>query len=688
MLRAQFEKIYAEHATRRSEACRQQATTALTESEKYSYSWLQIRLELEDSICSGIMNDLGTQEKMAQRAMGRAQTQHGYGELYLRSLYFAADEKMVVGDRPSAWRLSITGLQRYWSGQYPRIQAYNLYGGLAFDAGSHEQFNIQVALWREAIAEFGSDANLLRRATAHELLARAANGAQQPRLAEKHYAEAARLYMLAPQTDASRWNAIESQIRNAQLESHQGQLDNALGSLISVQDQIRSLSNNYLVQMFYSVLGELQLRRHREADAERALQPALALAEQNLASLKSEAERFTWKNDATPVYLALTEAKLVQGFPQESLEVYESYLGASQRAGSGRRPPSGLVSHLPLLSGETVLVYAALPDGLAIWVCDDRGLHADWIAKPTDELQELAARFYDLASDPKSDLNALRRDGRSLYAALIRPVEERLAPGRTLVIEADGWMTRVPFEALVDAGNHYLIERWPVVHSLGQDSEARLRNASDRTNDENGRISAGTPALIVASAASSQREGLPPLIGVDAEADTVAKGFQSPRVLRGTEATLRAVQENLPSAAVFHFAGHSFVTPERSGLLLENAGHQTKNPSLLDAAVVRKLNVRTMQLAVLSACSTEAGAGSAGGLNSVTEALLRAGVPHVVASRWEVVETRGFIDDFYRSALSGQLVSESIRTASRNMLADPRTAHPYYWSTFAAYGRP
>src|SRR5260370_1695848 len=90
--------------------------------------------------------------------------------------------------------------------------------------------------------------------------------------------------------------------------------------------------------MFYSVLGELQLRRHREAEAEQALQPALTLAEQSLASLKSEAERISWKNDAAPVYLALTEAKLVQGYPRESLEVYESYLGASQRATPDRPP--------------------------------------------------------------------------------------------------------------------------------------------------------------------------------------------------------------------------------------------------------------------------------------------------------------------------------------------------------------
>jgi CHAT domain-containing protein len=690
VLRAKFEQAYAAQMMRRSEACRRQATDALTESEQYPYSWLQIQLELEEGICSGLMDDLGTQEKMAQRAMDRAQ-KNGYGGLYLRSLYFAADEKFVAGDRSSAWSLSLAGLQRYWSSQYPSNRGHHFYTGMAYDAASHDQFNLQVAVWREAVMVFGSDRELQLQATGHELLAQAAKAAHQPRLAEQEYAEAARLYALSPQTEASSSNAIENQIRNAQLESHQGQLDNALGRLISVQDQIRPLSNNYLVQMFYSVLGELQLRRHREAEAEQALQPALTLAEKNLASLGSDAERITWKNDAAPVYLALTEAKLLQGYPQESLEVYESYLGASQGAATGRQSfetkvpqPSRLALRLPLLSRETVLVYAALPDGLAIWVCDDRGVHLEWIAKPTDELQELAARFYDLASDPKSDLNALRRDGLSLYVALILPVEQRLAPGRTLVIEADGWLAHVPFEALVDVQNHYLIEHWAVVHSLGQDFEARLRSDDDRDQS----IAAGMPALVVASTASSQSEGLPPLAGIAEEADAVASGFHSPRVLKGSEATLRAVQENLPSAAVFHFAGHSLFTPDRSGLLLENVGQKTEIPSLIDAAAVRKLNVRSLQLAFLSACSTESGVGTSGGFNSVTEALLRAGVPHVVASRWGVVETRAFIDDFYRSALSGQLVSEAIRRASRNMLADNRTAHPYYWSAFAAYGRP
>ena len=250
------------------------------------------------------------------------------------------------------------------------------------------------------------------------------------------------------------------------------------------------------------------------------------------------------------------------------------------------------------------------------------------------------------------------------------------------MIEAQGSLARVPFEALLDSNGHYLVERWPVVHSLGQDSDARLRNV--------GPISADLSALIVGSTASSPADGLIPLPDVSAEADAVAGGFHVANVLKGADASLNAVRRELPAAAVFHFAGHSLSTPDKAGLMLINGEARTDTPVLLDADVLRRLKLSSMQLAVLSACSTASGSGGSGGFNSITEALLRAGVPHVVASRWAVdsVEARAFVEDFYHNALSGQSVSDAIRLTSRKMLSNPRTAHPYYWSTFAAYGRP
>jgi CHAT domain-containing protein len=408
--------------------------------------------------------------------------------------------------------------------------------------------------------------------------------------------------------------------------------------------------------------------------------------------LNSEKDRITWSREAAPVYLGMAEAELVQGHAEPSLGYFELYLGATDRPGGrnqngirvhNRSPdPAWLTSRSPLLSGRTVLAYAALPDGLAIWTYDDRGLNAQWIPQSNDELRVAAARFYALASDPRSELTALRRDSQSLYRSLIAPVEQRLDPGRTIVIEADGWLAQVPFEALLDSSGHYLIERAPIVRSLGQSMDASLH--ADVL------ISKNLNALIVGSGASSQSEGLVPLPDVLAEVEAVARDFRSPNILKGSDATLAAVENDLHSAAVFHFTGHSLSRPNGGGLMLTATNTQKKEPILLGADKLRQLDLRNMQLAVLSTCNTQYGRDVAGNFNSIAEALQRSGVPHVVASRWAVdsVETKRFVEDFYISALSGKPVSEAVREASLRMMDDSRTSHPYYWSAFSAYGRP
>ncbi|MFZ0684913.1 MAG: CHAT domain-containing protein [Terriglobales bacterium] len=692
VLRAQFEQAYAEQLARRSEDCRQRATSALAESKRYSYPWLQVQLGFEKSVCSGLMGDFGVRRKAAQDAVQRAQETH-YWALYLRALGAAADDEFIAGDPSGGSKVVIAGLEIYWSGQFAPVRGYSLYTELAVHASNIGRSNLQLAILREAVALVDSDENWVLRAVAHKGLANAAMAADLPQVAEREYAEAARLYATLPPTEAIRNSALEMEVRAAQLEARLGQPDDAIARLTAIQDQIGPLSNNYLVQMFYTILGELQLSRHRAVEAEQALRPALALTEQSLTTLKSEVERTNWSKTAAATYLALVEAELVQGRQQEALDSYEWYLGAPQRAGSSphlQRPisdppmpePSRLASIRQGPESETVVAYAILPDGLAIWVHDETGINASWKEQPTESLRELAERFQDLSSDPKSDMSALRRDAGSLYEALIAPVEQHITPGRTLMIEANDWLSRVPFEGLLDANGHYLIERTPIVYSLGQFSHARLHGGPG--------ITANSAALVVGSAASSREEGLIPFPDASAEANAVAGGFRKVRLLEGREATLSAVLNDLPGAAIFHFSGHALATSGRTGLMLESENEEDTSPRLMDADAVRQLPLTSLQLAVLSACSTASSEGGSSEFESITGAFLRAGVPHVVASRWAVdsAETQRFVQDFYRNALLGQTVPAAIRLTSLKMMADPVTSHPYYWSALAAYGRP
>jgi CHAT domain-containing protein len=112
--------------------------------------------------------------------------------------------------------------------------------------------------------------------------------------------------------------------------------------------------------------------------------------------------------------------------------------------------------------------------------------------------------------------------------------------------------------------------------------------------------------------------------------------------------------------------------------------------SLLSAHDIAALRLRNLRLAVLSACDTANGdEGTPADLNSVARTLVAAGVPNVVASRWRVdsATTRQLMRAFYASLVSGKSPAAALRAAGDTVRSMPRYRHPYYWASFAVFGR-
>jgi CHAT domain-containing protein len=292
----------------------------------------------------------------------------------------------------------------------------------------------------------------------------------------------------------------------------------------------------------------------------------------------------------------------------------------------------------------------------------------------------MAIRFQRLCADRKSDIGTLRTAARALYDLLIGPVEDRLASGRTIVFEPDDFLDGIPWEALVDPSAHYLMERSTVFVSPALYRTRHLRPTSSITKD--------VQALIV-SVPAAKEEGLTPLVDADIEAQTVANGFQSAHWLQGTNATLSAIRNGIRGSVVFHFAGHAISSPQRSGLVLAETDRDTHVSRLVGAESLSARETGTLQLAVLSACQTagESAPGSPG-TDNLVESLLHAGVPHVVASRWDVDshETAGFMKRFYSGLLSGIDVPAAMNAAELAIASQPASAHPYFWAAFELRG--
>jgi len=699
-LRAQAEEVYADHLLYEGRPCMSLVRSLIPQLERNGYGWLQTEMGLEEMNCAGLVGDMGTDRTALAMALGLAR-KYKYLTLYLRGLGFESDGSAFMGDATKAFSLASEGLDIFWSAPIRRMEGYNFYTDLDTAADNLRLPNLQVLLWKQATTVIDSSPDVLQRAMAHRWYGNAAYLADMPSLAEEEFAKAGALFAAAPNTAATTRDRMDAEIWLARIETRRGDLEEAAARLKQAEPILDSAPNFVAEVSFYSAQAEINMRRSDFSATESSLRSAIFLAEWALNSFSSDSERRQWAEQTQGTYRDLVAWTFRQRDATSALELWEWYKGAQLRAkphpvthskgldistppdvhGAAALPtPTRVSDQLPLLSGQTVIAYAAFPDGIAVWAYDDRGVVSQWIDRPLPQVLDLSTRFREICSDPSSDLLVLRTTARSLYDLLIAPVEERIVSGRVLVFEPDEILAGVPFEALLDHTNHYLAQRNAVVISPGLYQASQLRSVKELTSE--------SPALVT-SVPSPAEEGWTPLADAELEAETVAGSFRSARWLKGPDASLSAIRQNLPGVSVFHFSGHAVSSPERDGLVLGDRDPHTRRAHLLNAQSLHGGDTAGLQLAVLSACQTGALPDAAeSGNEGLAKALLHGGVPHVITSRWNIDSSQSatLMKQFYAGLLNGEDVADSLRAAELALVARPPSAHPYYWAAFELQG--
>jgi CHAT domain-containing protein len=343
--------------------------------------------------------------------------------------------------------------------------------------------------------------------------------------------------------------------------------------------------------------------------------------------------------------------------------------------------------------------------------------------------------------DPRLPPALVRRHARALYDRLIAPIAPHLEGVRTLLLAPEGPLNLIPFGALVDASDRYLIERFTLTYlTSGRDL---LRLAAPRS-------SRSTPLVVAApdydasfrvAAAKARGEGEPtsarrsrelgalrfqPLPGTLQEAKAVEKalGVQALTGDRATEAALKGVQ----GPRVLHVATHGFFLPDqaleprspagirtqplgpgapasvlahppptgenpllRSGLALAGANRLESGAQdgILTALEMATLDLSGTKLVVLSACETGLGEVEVGeGVYGLRRALVIAGAEAQLMSLWKVEDaaTRELMTAYYRRIIAGEGRAEALRQVQLEMLARPARRHPLYWASFIPIG--
>jgi len=185
---------------------------------------------------------------------------------------------------------------------------------------------------------------------------------------------------------------------------------------------------------------------------------------------------------------------------------------------------------------------------------------------------------------------------------------------------------------------------------------------------------------------------LPSLPDSEAEARDISSYFAQPHLLVGNQANLLAIERDIPTVRVLHFAGHAITSSTRSGLPLAAADSvsagDTKRVSFLDSAQLSKLPLRNLELVVLSACATSDQDYDLGSPHGLVQAFFRAGVPQVIATQWDIDSraTRGLMNEFYKHLVGGQEAAQALMSASDSIRTREQTSHPYYWAGFVLFG--
>ncbi|HWZ44513.1 MAG TPA: CHAT domain-containing protein [Candidatus Saccharimonadales bacterium] len=683
LLRARYQDIYVSHFLQEADVCLRDAQNLMHELEGRSYTWLSIQTDLEAAICANMMGRMNAAKAGVSLAIDLAQ-KHNYGVLYLRSVALSASLEWTSGDFSAATRLANAGLARFWSGAYPSMRGYGLYTVLDSITADSQEWFAQVSVGREATTLIADDGDHAMLAFECQRVANAALQTGQVPIAEQFLKESKRHFAMAPVGDTLDLLRSAAQLGMARVETAKGDFSSAARHLRDVEPWVPRANNRFFQMDFYLAQSDAFLGLGQNHEAEEASIKAVEIAERGLSSISGERDRIVWTRAYDRSYRALVRFALARD-TLEAFERWEWYKSAPLRVSrhiAGKGPlPRGIYGQASQKAGRTIALgdgdaalvsYVLLQDQVGAWYQDSNRTVFFKLAIPPHDLTLLVQEFAEQCADWTSDEQKLAFEQRRLYDLLIGPLAALVRSHKRLLIETDGMLDAIAFEALAD----------PDGKLLGDEIEIALSPGKAYISAARAVLSAGVDRHVLVA-------GNITLADAEREAREIVRLMPGARLLLGSDANSAAILGAISYADIFHYVGHALLARDGSGLLLgqiDSAGV----PDVLDAVRLGRAKIYTTKLVVLSACGTAGnGMRTLGEPSSLARVFLATGVPQVIASRWPVdsAATKDLIESFYHHLQAGRGVNAALRLARQEVRSQQRYSHPYYWAAFSVFGK-
>jgi CHAT domain-containing protein/cytochrome c-type biogenesis protein CcmH/NrfG len=661
-------------------ACETMAQAMLRRPSLQKYAWIRIQAQIEDSICANVSDKQALEATQSAIDMAKS---HFFPILALRAISAQSTLYSTLGDPHRSWSAGEDALRTYWNGRYPKHRGYNTLVALDEINLTKDHWFLQSAILKEALSMVDGDPRTSMVAVAQAQLGQALMQTGDFEGAETSYRRTESLLNQSAPGPQRQVLGAEAELGFAKVELRRGRFAASLDRLERIRPELQTIPDDFLLLDFYQTSGIANLRSGHFNTAEKDLNEAIQIAEKGLRQVDTEDDRWKWSHQNEPLYRAIVEVTL-HSDPRRALLDWEWFKGSALRAQSSLAGRKSSSAQWPLTSEEDMLVipeideqtaqvtFSLFPHGYAVWVLDHSGLREKWVSADDKELSDLVTQFVDHCADPRSNLQALRDEGATLYKKIFLPIEPWIAGRHHLIVEPDGVLKSLPIGLLINSSGRYFEDTVSISISPGTAYVNMSRRWSGITAASNALIVGDPPAI-----------GWMPLPDAEAEAHAVASSFKNPDLLVRVDGPRTELTKEIAEADVVHFSGHAQASVESAGLV-------TADYILFDNPALQALSQGRSQLVVLSACASSEGTGGLFDDNdSTVRRVMSARVPDVIASRWAVdsAATALLMRGFYRELLSGERVSDSLEYAMRSVRARSEFAHPYYWGGFSVFGR-
>lgn len=253
----------------------------------------------------------------------------------------------------------------------------------------------------------------------------------------------------------------------------------------------------------------------------------------------------------------------------------------------------------------------------------------------------------------------------------------------------DGALGTIPFEALQDNNNLYVIETKNINYDFS--ANLYLGNLKQKKSEQKNILAVAPVSFDKYSSVK-----LSQLPGTIREVEQLRKVSERNNITTSLWTNRQASETEFKSASlgeydIIHFATHGEVNesqPNLSRIFLSPDANN--NDGFLYSSEIYNLNLNA-DLVTLSACETGLGKVAKGeGIIGLSRSLKYAGSKNLIVSLWKVADqsTSDLMISFYEKQQAEQLTyARALRDAKLSLLYSSEYTEPYYWAPFILIGK-